>query len=65
MLISSKKIQDIIIKKPSLIRTDMYIREQRDREKNVHIVKHQDTHKEHVPTLLDCALLVINLFLFL
>jgi len=38
----------------------MNIKEQHDRKKNVHIVKHQDTHKEYVPTLLDCALLVIN-----
>jgi len=29
-------------------------------QKNVHIVKHQNTHKEYVPTILDCALLVIN-----
>jgi len=38
----------------------MKIREQHDRTKNVHIVKHRDTHKELVPTLLDCTLLVIN-----
>jgi len=42
----------------------MDIREQHDRTKNVHIIKHQDTHKEHVVTLLDCALLVINYVLF-
>ena len=30
------------------------------KQKNVHIVKHQDTQKEVVSTLLDCALLVIN-----
>jgi len=28
-------------------------------QKNVHIVKHQDTRKEPVPTLLDYAFLVI------
>jgi len=39
---------------------DMDIREQHDLKKNVHIVKYEDTHKELVPTLLDCALLVIN-----
>jgi len=46
--------------KSSRIRTDMDIREQHDRTKNVHIVKHPNTQKEHVPTLLGCALLVIN-----
>ena len=46
--------------KSSRIRTDMDIREQHDQTKKVHNVKHQDTQKEHVPTLLDCALLVIN-----
>ena len=30
----------------------MDIREQYDRTKNVHIVKHQDTQKERVPTLI-------------
>jgi len=39
----------------------MDIKEQHDRTKNVHIVKHQDRHKEYVPTLLDCALFVINM----
>ena len=29
-------------------------------QKNVHIVKHQDTPKELVLALLDCAILVIN-----
>jgi len=29
-------------------------------QKNVHIVKHQDTQKERVPTLLDRPLFVIN-----
>jgi len=38
----------------------MDIREQHDRKKNVHIVKHQDTQKTPDPTLLNCTLLVIN-----
>jgi len=38
----------------------MNIREQHDRTKNVHIVKHQDTQKERVPTLMDCPFLFIN-----
>jgi len=39
----------------------MDIREQHDRKKkNVHIAIHQDTPKELVPTLLNCAILVIN-----
>ena len=29
-------------------------------QKNVHIVEHQDTQKERVPTLMDRSLLVIN-----
>ena len=39
---------------------DMDIREQRDRTKKMFILLNTDTHKEHVLTLLDCALLVIN-----
>jgi len=42
----------------------MDIKEQHDRKKNVHIVKHQGTHKEYVPTLLDCALLSLIMFHF-
>jgi len=39
----------------------MDIREQHNRtKKNVHIVKHQDTHKKLLSKLLDCALIVIN-----
>jgi len=34
--------------KSSQIRTDMHIREQHDRTKNVLIVKHQDTQKKHL-----------------
>jgi len=34
------------------------------KQKNVHIVKHQDTQKEHVPTLLNCVFLVLNYILF-
>ena len=47
--------------KLSRIRTDIDMRKQHNQtKKNAHIVKHQDTQKEHVPTLLDCALFVIN-----
>jgi len=42
----------------------MDIKEHHDRKKDVHIVKHQDTYKEYVPTLLDCALLIINYISF-
>ena len=35
----------------SRIRTNMDIREQYDKKKNVHIVKYQCTQKESVPTL--------------
>ena len=51
--------------KSSQIRTDMDIKEQNDQTKNIHIVKYQDTQKTQVPTLLDCALLVINYISFL
>jgi len=48
----------------SRIRVDMNINNNMIEQKNVHIVKHQDTQKEHVPTLLDGALLVINYVMF-
>ena len=52
MKITSKEIH-----KSSRIKTDMDIREQHDQTKKC---SYCQTQKEHVPTLLDCALLIIN-----